>query len=264
MAIPRRFVRVNRSQTLLALNLLLLVSVILPAQLSRAAEPSPTPDLVFLLIGQSNMAGRASLADSDSKALPNVMLLDNRNRWIPATNPLNRFASDRKKLSMQRVGPGDGFARRLSQALPAKQIGLVVNARGGSSINEWAKGKPLYDNTIKRVQAIPNIPLAGIIWHQGESDREDPRYHDKLAKLIKNLRADVAKPKVPFIAGEIYGKGHVNDVFRRLPAKIPHTGFASSENLAVFDKVHFDRKSQQILGARYADVYLRLSGHKPR
>ena len=254
----------NRSGTLLAFNLIFLISVTLPAQPSHAAEPSPTPDLVFLLIGQSNMAGRASLADSDSKALPNVMLLDNRNHWIPATNPLNRFASDRKKLSMQRVGPGDGFARRLSQALPGKQIGLIVNARGGSSINAWAKGQPLYDNTIKRVQAIRSLPLAGIIWHQGESDREDPKYHDKLAELIKNLRADVTKPRLPFIAGEIYGKGHVNDVFHRLSAKIPHTGFASSKNLTVFDNVHFDRKSQQILGARYADVYLQLSGPKPR
>ena len=86
------------------------------------------------------MAGRAALADGDDKPLPNIMLLNEKNLWIPATNPLNRFASDRKKLSMQRIGPGDGFARRLNQALPDKQIGLIVNARGGSSINGMGQG----------------------------------------------------------------------------------------------------------------------------
>ena len=251
-----------RAQRWLLLSLLLLAGF---GQQGYSQQiPEQFPDVIFLLIGQSNMAGRAALADGDDKPLPNIMLLNEKNLWIPATNPLNRFASDRKKLSMQRIGPGDGFARRLNQALPGKQIGLIVNARGGSSINEWAKGKPLYDNTIKRVQANKSIQLAGIIWHQGESDRDDPKYHDKLAQLIKNLRTDMNSPKLPFIAGQIYGNGPVNDVFRDLPQKIPHTGFATSKGLTVFDKVHFDRQSQQVLGARYADVYLRLSGHKRR
>ena len=252
----------GQAQRWLLLSLLLLAGLAQPGYSQQI--PKQSPDVSFLLIGQSNMAGRAALADGDDKPLPNIMLLNEKHTWIPATNPLNRFASDRKKLSMQRIGPGDGFARRLNQALPGKQIGLIVNARGGSSINEWAKGKPLYDNTIKRVQASKSIRLAGIIWHQGESDRDDPNYHDKLTRLIKNLRTDMNSPKLPFIAGQIYGNGPVNDVFSNLPKRIPHTGFASNKGLTVFDNVHFDRQSQQTLGARYADVYLRLSGHKPR
>ena len=244
----------------------LFVGLLLTGTVGQACNAQQTndksPDLIFLLIGQSNMAGRAHLAAEDKQPLPRVMLLNDKNSWIPATNPLNRFASDRKKLSMQRVGPGDGFARRLTKALPNKQIGLIVNARGGSSINAWAKGMALYDNTIKRLQANKNIQLAGVIWHQGESDRDDPKYQEKLAMLIQNLRSDTKAPQLPFIAGQIYAEAPVNSVFANLSKQVPHTGFASSKGLTVFDKVHFDRKSQQILGARYAEAYLRLTTQK--
>ena len=82
-------------------------------------------------------------------------------------------------------------------------------------------------------------------------------------QLIKNLRSDLKTPRLPFIAGQIYGKGGVNNDIRNLPKRVPNTGCATKEGLTVFDNVHFDHKSQQILGARYADVYLRLSGQKP-
>ena len=98
------------------------------------------PDLVFLLIGQSNMAGRAPLEAEDKTPIEGVMLLNADGTWEAANNPLNRYATDRKKISMQRLGPGDGFARTLHTALPDKSIGLIVNARGGTKIDEWVPG----------------------------------------------------------------------------------------------------------------------------
>ena len=246
--------------------LLLLTLVWLPLnRCSYCSQPkSSRPDMVFLLIGQSNMAGRAPLANTDKNPLPGILLLSDQGRWISATNPLNRFATDRKNLPMQRIGPGDGFARRLHQAFPGKQIGLIVNARGGSSIEQWAKGQPLYDNTLKRLQKLNNLKLAGVIWHQGESNRNDPRYFEKLDSLIKNLRTDLNSAKLPFIAGQIYGTGKVNNQIRDLPDRVQRTGYASNEGLRVFDKVHFDRQSQQILGARYAEAYLAIVSQKSR
>lgn len=249
-------------QVLYWLLLGLLLPTVVKPTCAAEQDHNQVPDLIFLLIGQSNMAGRAPLAGEDKQPLPRVMLLNDKNAWIPATNPLNRFASDRKTLSMQRIGPGDGFARRLTQALPDKQIGLIVNARGGSSINAWVRGMPLYDNTIKRLHASKGIRLAGVIWHQGESDRTDPLYQEKLTTLIQSLRSDTKSPKLPFIAGQIYAEAPVNNVFAGLPKIVPYTGFASSKGLTVFDKVHFDRKSQQILGTRYAEAYLRLTTQK--
>ena len=108
------------------------------------ADDQPRPDLVFLLIGQSNMAGRAPLAAGDDAVFPGAWLLNDKAEWEPAQNPLNRYASNRKELSMQRISPGDGVLRRLREALPKKRIGIISNARGGSSIEEWAADQPLY------------------------------------------------------------------------------------------------------------------------
>lgn len=216
------------------------------------------PEKVFLLIGQSNMAGRAHLIDGDEKPIGSVQLLDDNGKWIPATNPLNRFASNRKVIGMQRMSPGAGFAAHMTELLPQKRIGLISNARGGTSIEQWEKGKPLYDNTLKRIRSVPNVRIAGIIWHQGEANRNDPKYIDKLVTLIDSLRNDLDDPTIPFVAGEIYGEALVNDLLAELPKKVPHTGLAQADGLKVFDKVHFDRAGQLTLGKRYAEQMLRL------
>ena len=222
------------------------------------AQDASSPDKVFLLIGQSNMAGRAALEDGDDQPIPRVQLLDDQGKWIPATNPLNRFATDRKVLSMQRISPGFGFAQAVSKGFPDATIGLISIARGGTSVEQWQKGKPLYDNTIKRLQAVQGLKIDGVIWHQGEANRDDPKYLGKLQNVIESLRADLKSPNLPFVAGEIYGEAPVNDLLGQLPGKVSATGVASASGLKVFDKVHFDRKSQITLGERYAEQMLKL------
>jgi hypothetical protein len=226
--------------------------------MASAEEPVTKPDLVFLLIGQSNMAGRAHLEDGDDAPIPGVLMLDDKGEWIAAANPLNRFASNRKVLSMQRIGPGAGFAHRMHAVLPDQTLGLIVNARGGTSINAWKKGGALYDNALKRVRMVPGTKIAGVLWHQGEADRNDPEYLAKLKVLIATLRTDLESQELPFVAGEVFGTGYVNKVFAGLADTVPHTGTAKATDLKVFDGVHFDRKSQLTLGERYAEAMLKL------
>lgn len=240
------------------LLILLITLVSGPGAASSFAQEKSSPDKVFLLIGQSNMAGRAALEDGDDQPLPRVLLLDDQGKWIPATNPLNRFATNRKVLSMQRISPGAGFAQAMTKAVPAATIGLISNARGGTSVEEWQKGKPLYDNTLKRLRAVDGLTVNGVIWHQGEANRADPEYLGKLQRVIESLRADLKSPALPFVAGEIYGKALVNDLLGTLPDKVSATGVASAAGLTVFDKVHFDRNSQFTLGERYAEQMLKL------
>lgn len=226
------------------------------ATASSAAEP----DLVFLLIGQSNMAGRAPLEAEDKTPIEGVMLLNADGTWEAASNPLNRYATDRKKISMQRLGPGDGFARTLHAALPDKSIGLIVNARGGTKIDEWVPGKPLYDHTIARINKLETKPkFAGVIWHQGEGNATDPAYLSKLVGLVKNLRKDLKQPDLPFVAGQVYGEKPVNGRMQKLPEQLEGTAVVSAAELTVFDGVHFDRNSQKTLGSRYAKAWLKLA-----
>ena len=83
------------------------LSWLLVTVLCASSHAEEKPDLVFLLIGQSNMAGRAHLEDGDDAAIPGVFLLNADGKWEAARNPLNRYATDRKVISMQRIGPGD-------------------------------------------------------------------------------------------------------------------------------------------------------------
>jgi len=233
-------------------------SWLLLAGVAFSAEPAPPPDLIFIFIGQSNMAGRAPLLPEDQTPIPGTVLLNDQGQWEPATNPLNRYASDRKALAMQRLGPGDGFARRLHEALPGTTVGLVVNARGGTKIEEWARGQTLYEHTLERVRPLPRDKLAGILWHQGEGNAKDPEYLDKLVALVGHLRQDLGCPNLPFVAGQVAGKPPVNELIAQLPVKAEHTAWVSAEGLTVFDGVHFDRDSQKRIGQRYAEAVLGL------
>jgi len=233
-------------------------SILIAAERSFGEEQEAGPKAIFVLIGQSNMAGRAALQPDDGKLIPGVLLLNDRGRWEPAKNPLNRYSTDRKPISMQRIGPGYGFARRLRKAMPECTVGLIVNARGGTSIQQWAKGQPLYENTLKRVKTLSGKPLAGVIWHQGEANANDADYLDRLQQFIRDRRRDLGQPDLPFIAGQIAKDSPVNRHIADLPGRVPRTAYAESDGLKVFDGVHFDRDSQILLGERYAEAYLKL------
>lgn len=218
------------------------------------------PARVFILIGQSNMAGRAPLEAGDDQEIPGVMLLNDKNRWEPAKNPLNRYAAHRKVLSMQRINPGYGFAQSIRDQFPDQTVGLIVNARGGTSVEQWEKGKPLYDSTIERHRKAGSPDVAAVIWHQGEANSADPKYLDKLSALIANLRKDLKSPELPFVAGQVFKDVPVNKLIAKLPETVANTAYVKSAGLKVFDGVHFDRESQLVLGKRYADAVVELIG----
>lgn len=218
---------------------------------------------IYLLIGQSNMAGRAQFADKNLPPLQGVSLLNGEDTWEPAENPLNRFSTIRKDLSMQRLGPGYSFARSMHATDPSQALGLVVNARGGSAIAEWARDANFYQETLRRIAiARTSGTLRGILWHQGETDFEDPAYLGKLAELIERLRTDLKLPQLPFVAGEINNIPALNQQLGKLAASVPFTGLASADGLEATDEWHFDTRSILLLGERYADQ-MQLLIHAP-
>ncbi len=233
---------------------ILLVGWSLLARAEEVVNPQ-----VYLLIGQSNMAGRAPIGEAEKEPLARCLLLNANGEWEPASNPLNRFSTIRKGLGMQKVNPGYSFAKKLLAADKTLTVGLVVNAKGGSSIRQWKKGDKFYDEAVRRTQqAMKKGELAGVLWHQGESDQNDAEYLAKLKELIANLRKDLGSPELPFVAGQVNKVELINKQVARLPAEVPLTAFASSEGLTCMDRWHFDAKSMKTLGERYADAILNL------
>ncbi len=211
------------------------------------------PRELYLLIGQSNMAGRADITDAEAAPLDGVVLYDAAGTWIPADNPLNRYSTVRKNLDMQRLGPGYSFARDIRPLHEGNPFGLVVNAKGGTSIRKWLRGEHLYDEAMTRVKrALEGSRIKGVLWHQGENDHDDPDYLSKLITLVQQLREDLHLPDIPFVAGHIYNSPAINAQISRLPEELPNCGVATAEDTHCFDGLHFDTPSALLLGTRYA------------
>ncbi|MFC5050479.1 sialate O-acetylesterase [Rubritalea spongiae] len=248
----------DQGNALLAKSFLSKFGMKLPQPSTTTAPPNE--DLaVYLLIGQSNMAGRAPIPSELAGDLENVFLLNDAGEWAPARNPLNQYSTIGKPLHIQKLGPGYSFAQSMVKANPMQQIGLIVNARGGSKIESWQKKQEYYQQTLDRVRQAQKLgSLKGVLWHQGESNHEDPEYLPKLIQFINDLKADLSMPELPFIVGQINNVALINNQLNQLPQKVKHTACVSSEGLTTSDKWHYDTKSQLMLGERFAKAMLEL------
>ncbi len=225
---------------------------------------------LFLLIGQSNMAGRGKVEPQEAD--PAIWMLTKDQQWVPARDPLHF-----DKPSVVGVGPGLSFARALAKQYPDMQIGLVPCAVGGSNIDVWVPGAYYaqtksypYDDTMRRMQkALEQGELAGILWHQGESDSKAERavvYAQKLEELVSRLRTELKVPAVPFVAGTL-GDFHlnrnpwakvVNEQLVEAAKRIPAMYVVSAAGLEhKGDTTHFDTPAARILGERYAAVFIK-------
>lgn len=231
---------------------------------------------VYLLVGQSNMAGRGWMTEGDEDVFDeNVFVLDDKGEPVPATNPLNQYSSIRKDISMQQICPGFSFSKKISQATGRKVL-LVVNARGGTTISQWMKGSQdgFFDEAVRRTrQAMRYGDLKAILWHQGCGDaRNADSYMDSLSVFVNDLRADL-QADVPFVAGELgRWRPHVeafNRMLHSITEHIPNSAYVSSEGcMPIVTKKsegqpdmndpHFDRASQIVIGERYAEQVIKM------
>ncbi|MDF2375061.1 MAG: sialate O-acetylesterase [Verrucomicrobiales bacterium] len=222
---------------------------------------------VYLLIGQSNMAGRAELSESDRGPIAGALLFNGEGEWEPAENPLNRFSTIRKDIKMQRMGPGYGFARGMHVLDPGREIGLVVNAKGGSAVAEWQPDQVFFAEAVARTKAaleMPGTTLKGILWHQGEADVSNENYLRELAHVIAELRRALDADNVPFVAGQLFAPSDqparigFNERLTEIHKYIPDSAYVSSETLTATDTAHFDSPSMRLLGLRYAERMISL------
>lgn len=239
-----------------------------------AAEPSPALD-VFLLIGQSNMAGRGTVEDGDRRTTPGVYALAAGGGWALARDPLHF-----DKPRVVGVGPGLAFGKAMRAARPGRAVGLVPGAVGGTSITRWVPGgydgatdSHPYDDAVARAHAVldaQGATLAGVLWHHGESDSSRmsaDEYETRLVALVGRLRAEFGDPGLPFVAARLApyyvarrpGAVNINAAIDRLPSRLPATAVVATEGLVDGgDGTHLDAASARELGRRYAAASQRL------
>jgi len=225
---------------------------------------------IFLLMGQSNMEGLRSVdGEMDTTTDPRILKLGNTG-WEVAKDPISNY----DKVA---VGPGFQFAKTLIAEDPEITVGLIPLAVGGTRIAYWSKPGAKYDECLYFANLARQVgTLKGILWHQGEGDTGDVNlayaYGTNLMNLIDHFRKDIQDPYLPFIVGgltsseTLIAKNYLRVVvwnrLKHVGSTFFRTGYVSSLDVPFIesDPIHFSTEGQRIMGQRYANEFLRISG----
>ena len=216
----------------------------------------------FLMIGQSNIAGRGKIDEVEPIINDRLKVLRN-GRWYPFYVPVN---CDRP---FSGISLAESFADAYSKDHPDVEVGLIPCADGGTSLDDWAVGGLLFDHAVYLSKLAQRTSvIKGILWHQGESDCSDdlyPLYASKFQIIMDAIRAELGLENTPFILG---GLGdylslsgydnytYINAALQMLAAVNAYTAFASAEGLTANpDNLHFNAKSCREFGLRYYEAF---------
>ncbi|MDQ4139908.1 MAG: sialate O-acetylesterase [Bacteroidota bacterium] len=233
--------------------------------------PKKANTWVFILAGQSNMAGRGQVEPADTIPAEKVFTINQNGEVIMAKEPLHFYEPNNTGL-----GSGLSFAKTLIKQVPdSVSILLIPTAVGGSSISQW-----LGDSTHRNVKLLTNFKekvaigkslgqVKAILWHQGESDanpNDIPLYKTRLANLLTEFREILGDKDLPVILGELgtFSKDkeewmQINEQIRQYSATDPNTAFVRTSDLNhKGDRIHFDSEGLRLMGQRYAQAYFQL------
>nr|GMC48161.1 probable carbohydrate esterase At4g34215 [Ipomoea batatas]GMC50485.1 probable carbohydrate esterase At4g34215 [Ipomoea batatas] len=207
-----------------------------PADLGNggAAPYFSQPSSVFLLAGQSNMAGRGGVVNdvwdghvpTECRPSGSVLRLSPAMIWEAAKEPIHLGIDVNKTVG---IGPGMAFAN----AVLRKDSGLGV------------------------------IGLA-MLWYQGESDtvnlEDAKKYRTRLRRFFNHVRSDLELPTLPIIQVALATQqGPYIDEVREAQFRVdlPNVKTIDAKGLqAGPDYLHLTTASQVQLGQMLADTFL--------
>ncbi|WP_319371950.1 sialate O-acetylesterase [uncultured Ilyobacter sp.] len=230
----------------------------------------PDDELVFLLTGQSNMAGRDvpifSVMPNNVKAwgwsANDWVEMDtlNTNNWRHPYTP-NPAETEQDSLGIY-------FAQTVANAFPKNKIRIIHVAQGGQSIDRWYNKAELWtigDAKIKEViQNLYTNKIAGILWHQGEADyqMDGATYLNKLLSVISDYRGEAyCDNDTPFITGELLDyRGEMNTQLETFSYDylLKNSFIECDQSEKLEDNLHFNHDGLVTMGTRYADKYVAI------
>ncbi|HEY9062240.1 MAG TPA: sialate O-acetylesterase [Pseudobacteroides sp.] len=244
---------------------------------SATPKPSGAPYKVFLLAGQSNMAGigmNHELTPEYKEPIEGVKI------YASGTVD-NGFGGSWGTLKIG-YGGGSGcfgpeliFGRDMARLLPDSKILLIKEGWSGTSLSgDWrppsaggTTGK-LYTsfitNTKKALAALSpgtQYEIAGMCWMQGESDACAPNiasdYEGNLTAFINDVRKELNVPNMPFIIAMIDDSSSwpYNETVRQgeinVSKKVPYVGIFDTKDLDT-DGMHYKTQGMLDMGALFA------------
>lgn len=232
----------------------------------------------FLMVGQSNMSGRGGLKELPDISNPHVRVWRGEG-WETAVEPVVR---DKPAIAAAGMGPAFGTSVYM---MTGEDVGLIPCSLGGSRLREWQPGERLFEAAVaETAKALKSgARLAGILWHQGESDSKEvesaltyaKRLRVIMAALIARIReaaetAGIAErvcAPLPVLVGELgeYLDGNADSLYHReinaqlaeFAALRPEYALVRARDLPDRgDRLHFSAHAQRRLGIRYACAWM--------
>lgn len=254
------------------------VHVALLVVLSTSAAMANAGTRVFVMAGQSNMAGRAytrNLPEELRTPPANLRMVDRDGRVVPFR-------------SRNSCGPEVSFGHAMAKQWPDDTIVIVKFAVGGTSTLAWApewseaaarrtanhEQGSLYDQLLTRLRPVlkqEGVRVVGFCWAQGGRDARFPDvatdYEANLRPIFAAIRKEVGDPRLPIVLAETVDAPKerfpsvalVRAAQRKVAEADPRIAIVSSEGLATHDdRVHFNAAGQTELGRRFAKALLEL------
>ncbi|HUM66233.1 MAG TPA: sialate O-acetylesterase [Chitinophagaceae bacterium] len=230
---------------------------------------------VFIMAGQSNMAGRGTVESQDTIPEKRLLTINKDGQVMMAKEPLHFYEPGRIGLDC-----GYSFGTTLLKHIPDSiSVLLVPCAVGGSSISQWLgdsvhRDVKLYSNFLSMLAiARRNGTLKGILWHQGETDaneRDIPLCAERLRTLISRFRSAAGDNQLPVLIGELGSFStdssnweRINEEIRSYSSQDSFTSVITTGDLEhKGDQIHFDSNGQRAMGKRFAETYLQKFAKK--
>lgn len=225
----------------------------------------------FLLIGQSNAAGRGIISQAPPLDTCDGRLKVLKNgRWQTMFRPIN---PDRATSG---TSFAESFAKAYAEAHPKIDVGIIPCADGGTSLEQWMPGELLFDNAINCAKlATRTSQLVGVLWHQGETDCAPERYAtytERFKVMLGALRNELNLPTLPILVGGLgdflancdlneYLRNYrfVNEQLQNCAKECEFCEFVSAKGLVANpDNLHFDAPSLHDFGLRYFKAYEKM------
>ncbi|OVE77722.1 hypothetical protein BVX99_01880 [bacterium F16] len=240
---------------------------------------------VFLLAGQSNMAGKGKIRELKppySEPLQKIMMWNWKGQaWSALTPGIGNRRGQ--------VGPEISFGHAIAKAFPGEDVRLIKFAIDGTSLyDDWSpkeKKKPYTGFMSIAKKALGNLDaakvnyeIAGMLWLQGESDAHENKagdYGTNLTEFIAHMRTNFKTSDMPFIIARVRsyygGKTGQAKIVRDTQVKIAESdknaGWFDTDDLPL-SKGHYTTVGLIEVGKRFAATFQKVAekanGHHPK
>ena len=220
----------------------------------------------ILLLGQSNMAGRAPMTREDRQPSGYPVLVVNRSLTYAVKDDRAPWSSGKG----DKLGPGNAMPPLLFAAGYNGPIWFVQAAVSGSPISRWTPGSSAgyLESAFALADGLPaqcGAPVRAVAWAQGENDAKTQAladvYEPKLQAVADAIQAHY--PGVPLVLVQLPpylrrpGTATVDQAIFNVAGRSNSILLVTTEGLTpISDGLHYDRDSALELGRRITDAIL--------